>query len=120
MFRLFWFLLGLLIGSWLARPIRKAAPAQPIPTAPAPAPERPAQTAGFSAAPSAPDDLLAIKGIGPTFLSLLHEAGISRYAELAAHTPESLSAALGGRVPAERIEREGWIEQARALQSASS
>ena len=118
-FRLFWFLLGLLIGSWLTRPIRTSAPAQPSPAAPTPAPSEPVKTTHFSAAPPAPDDLLMIKGIGPVFVKLLHEAGITRYADLAAHTPESLSGAIGGRVAAERIERERWIEQARAQMAAS-
>lgn len=115
MFRLFWFLLGLLIGSWLMRPIRTSAPTQSSLAAPAPAPSEAAKTASFSAAPPAPDDLLLIKGIGPVFVKMLHEVGITHYADLAAHTPESLSAALGGRVAAERIERERWIEQARTL-----
>jgi predicted flap endonuclease-1-like 5' DNA nuclease len=126
MFRILFFILGILIGSWLLRPIqreeRPAAPPAPAkPTAPA-APPKPAAAPtapAFKAAPSIatsaqPDALIDIKGIGLVALERLNELGIVTFAQLAAETPESLAEKMGGRTTAERIAREDWIGQAKA------
>jgi predicted flap endonuclease-1-like 5' DNA nuclease len=39
-----------------------------------------------------PDDLTAIKGIGPTFARRLHEAGVTSFAALAALSPDEVRA----------------------------
>jgi WS/DGAT/MGAT family acyltransferase len=61
------------------------------------------------------DDLTLIKGLGPKNARKLNEAGIARFAELAALTEREIAALddalkLGGR-----IAKEGWVEQAKAL-----
>jgi predicted flap endonuclease-1-like 5' DNA nuclease len=63
--------------------------------------------------PAQPDALIDIKGIGPKFVEMLHAAGITTFEQLAAYDADSLAEKLGGRVTAERIRREQWIEQAR-------
>jgi len=59
----------------------------------------------------APQRLTDIKGIGPVYAGLLHEAGIETFAQLAALTPEELLNLID--VPSwRRIPAEDWIEQA--------
>ncbi len=96
-----------------------------IGAAEAPAAEEvPAETAGsptgeafeFLTAPrGAPDDLGKLSSMSPQLEKKLADAGIFHYWQLAAATPADVAkidavAKLGGR-----IEREGWVEQARAL-----
>ena len=64
------------------------------------------------------DDLQQIKGIGPSIARALKKAGISRYADLASFTPESLTEHLKAEIPSispQRIERDNWLGQAQAL-----
>ena len=59
------------------------------------------------------DDLTRMKGVGPKLAQRLNEAGITRFAQLAALTPadaEALDAQLGDFRG--RIHRDRWIEQA--------
>jgi large subunit ribosomal protein L21 len=137
MFRILWFILGLVIGSWLLRPpqqeeTKSSAPVQPstaqngrereirqfskptptVQKAPSPT-SKAAESAKTKELPVVEDDLLGIKGIGPTFVARLRELGITSFAQLAAETAESLASKMGGRVTSERIEREEWIEQAK-------
>jgi small subunit ribosomal protein S2 len=63
----------------------------------------------------APDDLAKLPGIGPQIVKKLNDAGIFHYWQIAAMT-----AADAARIDRElklagRIERDGWIEQARGL-----
>ena len=63
----------------------------------------------------APDDLAKLHGVGPQVVKKLNDAGIFHYWQLAAMTPENVATVdselkLGGR-----IERDGWIAQARNL-----
>jgi predicted flap endonuclease-1-like 5' DNA nuclease len=133
MFRLLLFIIGLAIGGWLLRPTPKdaAAPSQPSST-----PNGEGSIKQFKPAPSAPkaaarlradseaaktkeipvvvDNLLDIKGIGPTFVKRLNELGITSFAQLAQENPEDLAEKMGGRVTADRIAREQWLEQAKA------
>ena len=61
------------------------------------------------------DDLKAIKGIGPGLERKLNDLGIVRFEQIAALTPAAV-ADLDEQLDFRgRIEREGWIEQARAL-----
>lgn len=65
------------------------------------------------AALSEPDDLTRIKGIGPKISEVLHEAGITTYAQLAAMDPEAINNIL--HQAGVRIAVTGtWPEQARA------
>jgi len=59
-----------------------------------------------------PDDLTAIKGIGPTYARRLSEAGYTHYADLAQATPEALREITKAPPMADP---EAWIEQARGL-----
>lgn len=101
----------------LVRPVRppapeaaSAAPAEPPPAAPAEE-ERVAAPAD-----GPPDDLTRLKGLGPRLNGLLGQLGVSRYDQIAAWTPADIA-----RIDAQlgtfrgRIERDGWVEQARLL-----
>ncbi|MGY9047270.1 50S ribosomal protein L21 [Puniceibacterium antarcticum] len=71
-----------------------------------------------SAAPKAAagsDDLKVLSGVGPALEKKLHAAGITTYAQIAAWTDadvENFGEVLSFKG---RIEREGWIEQAKDL-----
>lgn len=74
----------------------------------------PALKAGATPAiaePSAPDDLTKIEGIGPKISNWLNEAGITTFAQLAAHSPDQLAEIL--RNAGHRIAKpDTWPEQA--------
>lgn len=59
------------------------------------------------------DSLRTISGIGPAFEEALHEVGIFTFAQLSRQNADTLAERLESRVPAERIRRERWIEQAK-------
>jgi predicted flap endonuclease-1-like 5' DNA nuclease len=63
------------------------------------------------------DDLTRIKDIGPRFAAALNAIGITRFAQLAAETPETLADRLSAEVSvrAERIQTNNWIGQAATL-----
>ena len=63
----------------------------------------------------APDDLAKLQGVGPQIVKKLNEAGVFHYWQVAAMTPEDVA-----KLDAElkfngRIERDGWVSQARSL-----
>ncbi|KMK66847.1 50S ribosomal protein L21 [Puniceibacterium sp. IMCC21224] len=63
------------------------------------------------------DDLKVLSGVGPALEKKLHDAGVTTYAQIAAWTEadvESFGELLSFKG---RIEREGWIEQAKNLTS---
>jgi NADH-quinone oxidoreductase subunit E len=65
--------------------------------------------------PAAPDDLKAISGVGPKLEKVLNDLGIWTYAQIATWRAREIAWIddyLGFRG---RIDRDGWIEQARAL-----
>lgn len=67
-------------------------------------------------APGKSDDLKQIKGIGPVMERTLNDLGVTTFQQLAEFTPEDVdkvSAAIGA-FPG-RIERDGWVEKARAI-----
>jgi predicted flap endonuclease-1-like 5' DNA nuclease len=90
----------------------------PVPTAPAALPADAALTAAadrpaIAVAVGAPDNLLAIKGVGPKLNTLLSSLGITRYDQIAAWTDTDVAEVdrfLG--VFAGRIVRDAWVEQA--------
>ncbi|MEJ2575689.1 MAG: hypothetical protein P8106_03120 [Gammaproteobacteria bacterium] len=71
--------------------------------------------ADWPAADGDPDDLQRIKGVGPRIATLLNELGIYQYRQLAALTPEAIADIDAKLRFRGRIERERWVEQARAL-----
>ena len=78
--------------------------------------EAPKKTAAKKApAKAAGDDLKKLSGVGPALEKKLHEAGITTFSQIAAWT-EADVAAMDEKLSFKgRIEREGWIEQARKL-----
>jgi len=61
------------------------------------------------------DDLKRLSGVGPALEKKLHEAGVTTFAQVAAWT-EADVAAMDEKLSFKgRIEREGWIEQAKEL-----
>ena len=81
--------------------------------------EAPAETFEILSAPrGAPDDFAKLQGVGPQVVKKLNEGGIFHYWQIAAMTPEDVTKVdselkLGGR-----IDRDGWINQARGLLAA--
>jgi predicted flap endonuclease-1-like 5' DNA nuclease len=62
------------------------------------------------------DDLTRIRGIGPHYARLLQGLGVQSFAAIAAWTPEQCSSfARELKVNPGRVERDRWVEQARAL-----
>ncbi|MCR9115028.1 MAG: 50S ribosomal protein L21 [Rhodobacteraceae bacterium] len=61
------------------------------------------------------DDLKQLSGVGPALEKKLHEAGVSTFAQIAAWTEEDVAAMDEKLSFKGRIEREGWIEQAKEL-----
>ncbi|WP_051881310.1 DUF4332 domain-containing protein [Parvularcula oceani] len=111
------FCLGLFIG-WWARPPRRV----PSPHRKDSDPGTVRQAPLSAARPEPPrsadgpaDDLTRLRGIGPHYARLLQDNGIRTFRQLAELTPEQiawLDVKLGA---GERIEREDWAGQARAL-----
>jgi hypothetical protein len=68
--------------------------------------------------PASRDDLQQIKGIGPFTAVALNNLGIYRFSDLVNFTPESLADLLKtmtASISPQRIERDNWLGQARAL-----
>lgn len=78
--------------------------------------ERDADRTGLLTRPvGEPDDLTRIKGVGPKLSDSLHELGIFHFWQIAALTPGEIEW-IDERLKFKgRIEREGWVEQAREL-----
>lgn len=113
--------------------VKAEAPKAETVVAPAPEPvvETPVAETPVKAAPVAapvvtseagtPDDLKQLKGVGPKLAAALEEAGVTRFAQIAAWTEadvawveENVKGARG------RIGRDGWIDQARELSAAEA
>ena len=74
-----------------------------------------ADAALHASADGKPDDLELIKGIGPVNAKRLHELGIWHFAQIAAWTPENVAWVGSYMAFPGRIEREHWIDQAKAF-----
>ena len=62
-----------------------------------------------------PDDLKLIKGVGPKLEGILHDMGIFHFDQIAVWTPNEI-AWVDDRLKFKgRIDRDGWIEQAKTL-----
>ena len=69
------------------------------------------------AAAAGADDLKLLSGVGPALEKKLHEAGVTSFAQIAAWTDADVEE-FGEKLSFKgRIEREGWIEQAKELAS---
>jgi len=67
-----------------------------------------------------PDDLKVIKGIGPQNEARLNALGVFHFDQIAAWTPEEARWVGSYLAFPGRIEREGWIAQARGLASGAA
>ncbi|MEL7253905.1 MAG: 50S ribosomal protein L21 [Pseudomonadota bacterium] len=93
------------------KPAKKAAPkAEPKAEKPK-AEKKPAA----KKADAAGDDLKQLSGVGPALEKKLHEAGVTTFAQVAAWTEDDVAAMDEKLSFKGRIEREGWIEQAKKL-----
>jgi len=67
-----------------------------------------------------PDDLKQLKGVGPKLEELLNELGVYHFDQVAAWGPDEI-AWVDNRLKFKgRIERDGWIDQAKQLASGSN
>ncbi|MFC4671966.1 50S ribosomal protein L21 [Seohaeicola nanhaiensis] len=81
----------------------------------APKAEKKPAKAAQKAAAAGGDDLKKLSGVGPALAKKLNEAGVTTFAQIAAWT-EADVAAMDEKLSFKgRIEREGWIEQAKEL-----
>ena len=91
-----------------------AAPKKAAPKAEKPA-EKPAAKAKAAPAAAGADDLKQLSGVGPALEKKLHESGVTTFAQIAAWTDADVEE-FGEKLSFKgRIEREGWIEQAKEL-----
>jgi len=67
------------------------------------------------AAAAGADDLKKLSGVGPALEKKLHEAGVTTFAQIAAWGAEDIAAMDEKLSFKGRIEREGWVEQAKTL-----
>ncbi len=93
--------------------VKAAIGAGSVPTAAKATPK--AKAAPKVEAPAAGDDLKQLSGVGPALEKKLHEAGVTTFAQIAAWTEEDVAAMDEKLSFKGRIQREGWIEQARKL-----
>jgi len=81
--------------------------------------EAPAEKFELLSAPrGAPDDLVKLSGVGPQLEKKLNDAGIYHYWQLAAMNPDDVKTIDRDLKLNGRIDREGWVNQARALLAA--
>ena len=86
-----------------AAPVAAAKSAAKVKAAPAPA------------AAAGSDDLKQLSGVGPALEKKLHAAGVTTFAQIAAWTDADVAAKDEQMSLKGRIEREGWIAQAKEL-----
>jgi len=99
-----------------AAPVAAAKSAAKAKAAPAKAKAAPAKAkAAAPAAAAGADDLKQLSGVGPALEKKLHAAGVTSFAQIAAWTDADVAATDEQLSLKGRIEREGWIAQAKAL-----
>ena len=98
-----------------AEPEEKASKAEPSAEKPQSGEPAAAPVALFQAPAGDPDDLKKISGVGPVLEGKLHALGITKFAQVAAFTPEDVAKIDDALNFKGRIERDDWIGQARAL-----
>lgn len=90
-----------------------AAPAEAA--APAPAAKAPKAPKASKAAKADGDDLKKLSGVGPALEKKLLAAGVTTFAQIANWTEEDIAAMDEQLSFKGRIQREGWVEQAKEL-----
>ncbi|MAM61254.1 50S ribosomal protein L21 [Maritimibacter sp. UBA3975] len=94
-----------------AKPAKKAAPKKSEAKAEPKAEAKAAPKAKSDAA----DDLKELSGVGPALEKKLHEAGVTTFAQIASWTEADIAEMDEKLSFKGRIEREGWVEQAKKL-----
>ncbi len=79
------------------------------------APKKAAPKKKAAKADAAADDLKQLSGVGPALEKKLHDAGVTTFAQIAAWTDADVTAMDEKLSFKGRIEREGWIDQAKKL-----
>ncbi|QGX98543.1 50S ribosomal protein L21 [Roseovarius faecimaris] len=102
------------IGAGSVAAVAVAAAAKPAKKAEAKA-EAPKAEKKAAKADAAGDDLKQLSGVGPALEKKLHEAGVTTFAQIAAWNDDDVAAMDEKLSFKGRIEREGWIEQAKEL-----
>ena len=106
---------GMDLGA-LEAPIEEAIAPAPVEATPIEAFVPTAEVFELLTAPrGAPDDLAKLQGVGPQIVKKLNEAGVFHYWQVAAMTPEDVTKLDGELKFNGRIERDGWVAQARSL-----
>ncbi len=96
-------------------PVEETIIAAPVAT-PIEAFEAPAEVFELLTAPrGAPDDLAKLQGVGPQIVKKLNEAGVFHYWQIGAMTPEDVAKLDADLKLNGRIDRDGWVNQARGL-----
>ncbi|MEJ5217087.1 50S ribosomal protein L21 [Cognatishimia sp. D5M38] len=95
-------------GSISGAAVEAAAPAKKAPAKKAAKAEAPAAEAGA-------DDLKKLSGVGPALEKKLHAAGVTSFAQIAAWGEAEIADFDEKLSFKGRIEREGWVEQAKEL-----
>jgi large subunit ribosomal protein L21 len=92
-----------------AKPAKKATPKKDE----APKAEAAPKAKAAPKAAAGADDLKELSGVGPALEKKLHEAGVTTFAQIAAWGPEDIAEMDEKLSFKGRIEREGWVEQAK-------
>lgn len=100
---------GVAVAAAAPKAAKKAAPKA---EKKADAPKAAAKAAPAKAAAGA-DDLKELSGVGPALEKKLHEAGVTTFAQIAAWTEADIAEMDEKLSFKGRIEREGWVEQAK-------
>ncbi len=106
-----------------AKPAKAEKPAKPAKAKAAPADAAPAiegtKPANLltEARDGQPDDLKEISGVGPKLEALLHKNGVFHFDQIAAWTPTEIAYMDDQLSFKGRIERDGWIDQAKQFEA---
>jgi large subunit ribosomal protein L21 len=100
-----------------ATPAKKAKPAKKVAEASNASAAKPVEAVASVKAKTSDDDLTKLSGVGPAMLKKLNTVNISTLAQIAAWTSEDVAAIDEKLSLKGRIEREGWIQQAKELAS---
>ena len=95
--------------------VKAAVGAASAPAAAAAPAAKPAKKAAAPAAAAGADDLKKLSGVGPALEKKLLEAGVTTFAQIAAWTEADIAEFDEKLSFKGRIEREGWVEQAKEL-----
>jgi large subunit ribosomal protein L21 len=103
------------VGAGSVASAAPVAAAKPAAKAKAAAPVAAAKAKAAAPAVAGADDLKQLSGVGPALEKKLHAAGVTSFAQIAAWTDADVAAMDEQLSFKGRIEREGWIAQAKEL-----